>query len=250
MTKRIFRNAAGAICGMVHDPENAILPMGTPVALSMLGTTTAGALRAKAILEESGFEVVAFHQNGTGGIAMEDMILAGAFKGILDLNLHEIGDYHVQGLHAAIRSDRLTAAGAMGLPQIVAPGSINYSVQGPPEAIPKKFSGRPYFYNNPQFTLVRLLPEELETIAKDVARKLNDAKGPVKIFIPLKGFSFPDRKGLPHWDPEGNAVFINTLKTNLDSSISLVELDYHINDPEFSDTVVEAFLSLMQHIIR
>jgi uncharacterized protein (UPF0261 family) len=247
LTKKILRNAAGAICGMVQDPEDAIQSLGPPVALSMLGTTTAGALRAKASLEENGFEVVAFHQNGTGGIAMEDMILAGAFKGVLDLNLHEIGDFHVQGLHAAIRDDRLTAAGKMGLPQVVAPGSINYSVQGPPETIPERLSGRPCFYNSPQFTLVRLLPEELEFIAKDVARKLNTAIGPVKIFIPLKGFSFPDRKGLPHWDPKGNAVFINTLKTNLNPSIPLVELDFHINDPEFIDATVGAFLTMMKN---
>jgi len=247
LTKKILRNAAGAICGMVQDPEEAIRPIGPPVALTMLGTTTAGALRAKALLEENGFEVVAFHQNGTGGIAMEDMILAGAFNGVLDLNLHEIGDYHVQGLHAAIRNDRLTAAGKMGLPQVVAPGSINYSVQGPPETIPERLSGRPCFYNNPQFTLVRLLPEELEAIAKDVARKLNGARGPVEIFIPLKGFCFPDRKGLPHWDPEGNAAFINSLKADLDPSIALIELDFHINDPEFIDATVGAFLTMMKN---
>lgn len=247
LTKKILRNAAGAICGMVLDPEEADRPQGTPVALSMLGTTTAGALRAKALLEKNGFEVVAFHQNGTGGIAMEDMILAGSFRGVMDLNLHEIGDFHVQGLHAAIRSDRLTAAGKMGLPQVVAPGSINYSVQGSPETIPARFSGRPCFYNNPQFTLVRLLPEELEAIAKDVASKLNAATGPVKVFIPLKGFCFPDREGLPHWDPEGNAAFVGMLKKKLTPSVPLIELDFHINDREFIDATVNAFLTMMKN---
>ena len=62
---------------------------------------------------------------------MEDMIRDGAFQGVLDLNLHEIGDRFVGGLHGAIREDRLEAAGAIGIPQVVAPGSINYAVWGP-----------------------------------------------------------------------------------------------------------------------
>ena len=85
-------------------------PEGIPVAMSMLGTTTPGALRAKNILEDNGYEVVTFHQNGTGGIAMEDMISEGAFQGVLDLNLHEIGDRYLGGLHGAIRAGRLSAA--------------------------------------------------------------------------------------------------------------------------------------------
>jgi len=92
LSKQILQNAAGAICGMVkHFGGRLLKPEGIPVAMSMLGTTTPGALRAKKILEDNGYEVVTFHQNGTGGIAMEDMISEGAFRGVLDLNLHEIG---------------------------------------------------------------------------------------------------------------------------------------------------------------
>jgi len=122
LTKRILKNAAGAICGMVENFGKVIFKsQGTPVAMSMLGTTTPGALRCKKLLENKGFEVVTFHQNGTGGIAMEDMIRNGDFKGALDLNLHEIGDRFAGGLHGAIREDRLEAAADMGIPQIVAP---------------------------------------------------------------------------------------------------------------------------------
>jgi uncharacterized protein (UPF0261 family) len=71
LTKRILENAAGAICGMVENiSEEDFKPQGTPVALSMLGTTTPGALRCKESLERKGFEVVTFHQNGTSGIAL------------------------------------------------------------------------------------------------------------------------------------------------------------------------------------
>ncbi len=246
LTKRILENAAGAICGMIEGfEENSIKPEGIPVVLSMLGTTTPGALRCKKILERQGFEVVAFHQNGTGGIAMEEMIRSGAFKGVLDLNLHEIGDRFVGGLHGAIREDRLEAAGAVGIPQVVAPGSINYAVWGPLSSLSKELKSRKYIVHNPNMTLVRLSPDELSSVGKLTAQKLNRVRGPTRVFIPLRGFSYPDRKNLPHWEPEGNQAFINSLKANLNASIPVTELDAHINDPEFIDPVTEAFLSMM-----
>jgi uncharacterized protein (UPF0261 family) len=247
LTKRILKNSAGAICGMVESlDEQPMKPEGIPVAMSMLGTTTPGALRAKKILEDQGFEVVAFHQNGTGGIAMEDMILEGAFQGVLDLNLHEIGDRFVHGLHGAIREGRLEAAGSMGLPQVVAPGSGNYTVQGSPESLSEDMKRRKHFNYNPHLTLVRLLPDELKEVGKEIAQKLNKARGPVKVFIPLKGFCFPDREGLPHWEPEGNQTMIDAIKENLNPSIPLIELKAHINDPDFIDPVVEEFMSMMK----
>ena len=246
LTKRILENSAGAICGMVKSLRpDAMTPQGIPVAMSMLGTTTPGALRAKEILESHGFEVVAFHQNGTGGIAMEDMIREGVFKGVLDLNLHEIGDRYVRGLHGAIREDRLTAAADMGLPQVVAPGSGNYTVQGSPESLSDDMRRRKHFNYNPHLTLVRLLPSELKEVGKEIAVKLNRSKGPVKVFIPLQGFSFPDREGLPHWEPEGNQALVDAIKQHLDPRIPLIELDAHINDPGFIDPVIDEFIAMM-----
>jgi len=247
LTKRILENAAGAICGMVKSlDEHPMTPDGIPVALSMLGTTTPGALRCKRALEGKGYEILTFHQNGTGGIAMEDMIRDGFFKGVLDLNLHEIGDRFLGGLHGSIREDRLEAAGAVGIPQVVAPGSINYVVLGPLDSLAQEWRSRKLIVHNANLTLVRLTPEELREVGKIVAEKLNRAKGPTRVFIPLKGFSYPDREGLPHWEPEGNQAFINSLKTHLNPSIPVVELNAHINDPEFIDPVTEAFLLMMK----
>ena len=246
LTKRILENAAGAICGMVENiGEETFKPQGIPVALSMLGTTTPGALRCKELLERNGLEVVTFHQNGTGGIAMEDMIRNGDFKGALDLNLHEIGDRFAGGLHGAIREDRLEAAGDIGIPQVVAPGSINYQVLGPLDSLSPAMKARKLIVHNSYLTLVRLTPEELVAVGKLVSKKLNRAKGPTEVFVPLRGFSFPDRDNMPHWEPEGNQAFINAMKANLKSNIPVVELDAHINDPEFIDPVTERFLELI-----
>ena len=251
LTKRILENAAGAIYGMMESLEEELMkPESIPVAMSMLGTTTPGALRCKGILESKGFEVVTFHQNGTGGIAMEDMIREGTFRGVLDLNLHEIGDRFVGGLHSSQRDDRLEAAGAKGIPQVVAPGSINYVVLGPLAGLSPEWRSRKLIVHNPSLTLVRLNAEELRDVGRQVAEKLNRAKGPTHLFIPLKGFSYPDRENLPHWDPEGNRSFIDSLKANLHPSVPLTELDAHINDPEFIDPVTKVFLSMMKGVAK
>jgi len=104
---------------------------------------------------------------------------------------------------------------------------------------------RKFFVHSPQLTLVRATPEELIKIGKIIAHKLNQAKGPVKVFIPLKGFCFPDRKGLPLYDPEGNQTFITSLKKNLLPNIPFIEINAHINDPEFIDPMVDEFLKMM-----
>jgi uncharacterized protein (UPF0261 family) len=140
----------------------------------------------------------------------------------------------------------LEAAGEKGIPQVVAPGSINYVVLGPLNTLAPEWRSRKLIVHNPNLTLVRLKPDELRGVGKLVAEKLNRAKGSTHVFIPLKGFSYPDRENLPHWDPEGNQAFIDSLKTHLHSSIPVTELDAHINDPEFIDPVVGTFLLMMK----
>lgn len=247
LTVQVLENAAHAICGMVKNfkGNQDKLAAKNPVALSMLGTTTPGALRAKSILEKHGFECIAFHQNGTGGIAMEEMISEGYFKGVLDLNMHELADSMVGGLHRSIRAFRLESASKMGIPQVIAPGSVNYSVQGPLDTLSESMKNQKYIVHNPNLTLVRLTQEELIKVAQTAARKLNMATGAIHVCIPLQGFSYPDREGLPHWEPESNQVFIDTLRECLNPSIPFQLIDAHINDEYFIEQVMEKFLSFM-----
>ncbi|OHE21466.1 MAG: hypothetical protein A2Z43_05350 [Syntrophobacterales bacterium RBG_19FT_COMBO_59_10] len=101
--------------------------------------------------------------------------------------------------------------------------------------------------HNSQLTLVRLSVEELEKAAVLVADRLNAAKGPTHVFIPLRGFSYPDRQGRAHWDPEGNEAFIRALRSRLSASIQYDELDLHINDDAFIDTAVNELVRFMNH---
>ncbi|MGI9536821.1 MAG: Tm-1-like ATP-binding domain-containing protein [Desulfocapsaceae bacterium] len=249
LTVQVLENAAHAICGMVKNFKgNQDKPSSkNPVALSMLGTTTPGALRAKSILEKHGFECIAFHQNGTGGIAMEEMITEGYFKGVLDLNMHELADSMVGGLHRSIQDFRLESASKMGISQVIAPGSVNYSVQGPLDTLSERMKNQKYIVHNPNLTLVRLTQDELIKVAELAALKLNMATGPIHVFIPLQGFSYPDREGHPHWEPDSNQVFIDALQAHLERSIPFETVDAHINDELFIDKVMEKFLSFMDN---
>ena len=55
-------------------------------------------------------------------------------------------------------------------------------------------------------TWLRLSPDELEKVAEAFAKKLNKAKGPVKMLIPLKGWSSVDVFGNPTYDPNEDSV--------------------------------------------
>jgi len=188
---------------------------------------------AKAYLESKGFEVVAFHPNGTGGRAMEEMIEEGILAGVLDMTTHELTDELLGGLHRA-GPKRLESAGRKGLPQVVVPGSIDFIVTGPIESLPQEYRNRKYIAHNPSITLVRATLEEMKAIGKLMASKLNEARGPTVVMIPLKGFSYPNREGEPLFDGEGNQAFITSLKENL-KGIRVIEIDAHINDPEFGN---------------
>ena len=91
LSRRIYANAAGAICGMV-EAEAPVADADQPlIAASMFGNTTAAVNRAQGTLEEAGYEVLVFHATGTGGRTMESLISGGFIAGVLDITTTEIG---------------------------------------------------------------------------------------------------------------------------------------------------------------
>ena len=113
--RSILANAAGSIVGMVEKAKKVEKSDKIQIGMTIYGTTTLGSMKAKTYLESKGYEIVAFHPNGTGGRAMEEMIGAGLFHGVLDMTTHEIMDELTGGGHRA-GPNRLEAAGKMGNP--------------------------------------------------------------------------------------------------------------------------------------
>lgn len=230
--RTILANAAGSIVGMVEKARFVERSEKKQIGMTIYGTTTLGAMQAKAYLESKGYEIVAFHPNGTGGRAMEEMIEAGLFHGVLDFTTHELMDELVGGGHRA-GPYRLEAAGKMGIPQVVAPGSVDFIIGGSEATLPEKWKTRNYVVHNSFITLVRANREEMRRVGEIMAEKLNRAKGPTVVMIPLRGFSYHNKKGDRLYDEEGNQIFIQSLKAHL-RDMPIVEIDAHINDPEFA----------------
>jgi uncharacterized protein (UPF0261 family) len=247
VSKLIFDQAAGAIVGAVTAMAHATAPPAIEskrvVGLTMLGNTTRAVEAIKPQLEAKGYEPIIFHSNGVGGAAMEEMIREGRIHAVIDYTTDELTDHLVGGFHDA-GPTRLEAAGAMGLPQVVVPGCVDFFVQGPRASIPEHWRDRPTYYHNPSFTLIRAAREEMLEVARRMADKLNAAKGPVAVVIPTQGLSIANRPGGEFWDPGCDAAFRALLKDRLQQQVRCVEIQAHVNSSEMADAVVRLFMEI------
>jgi uncharacterized protein (UPF0261 family) len=105
---------------------------------------------------------------------------------------------------------------------------------GARETVPAQFENRNLYVHNPSVTLMRTTPEECAELGRIIARKLADARGPVALFMPLKGVSAIDIEGGPFYDPVADEALFQALRENLSSNVELHELDDNVNDPEFA----------------
>lgn len=245
VSRRILANAAGAITGMCSIgplEEGSGLPR---IGITIYGQTTPGGLALKTDLEEKGFEVIAFHPNGTGGRAMEEMAVEHFLDGLLDLTPHEVTDELFGGIHAG-PPERILAAGRAGIPRLLVPGAVDVITMAEPETIPETFRGQPRLPHNPHITLVRTSRDQMVELARVIGERLNQAGGPTAVVIPRGGYSFYNRPGLIFYDPEADQAFVEALKGTLRKDIPVWELEGHINDPEFVKELVPIFLDLMK----
>jgi len=245
LTREALANAAGAIVGMVEFREEVEMSDKPLVFMTMIGTTSVCGLEVKSSLEDKGFEVVVFHSIGIGGLTFEELIMSYPVKGVIELGLNEIGNELFGGL-ASAGPHRLEAAGIKGIPQIIVPGHVRYFQFLGPETVPDKYKTRSLIYHNPQATAVPLNANEMAMVAKAIAEKLNRAGGKLKVLIPLRGFSAWDVKGRESYDAEAERAFIESLKRNVDPSITVQEIEAHINDSKFAHVVVQAFLEVVR----
>lgn len=248
ISKTIFNNAAGAICGMVKNYIPIELKGEKNIAITALGTVQKAINYIVPKLKSSGYEPIIFHTNGVGGQVMEDMINRGYIFAVIDLSTNEITD-HVVGPPAFHNAgpDRLEAAGKIGIPQLVVPGCVDFFAHGPIETIPEKWRKRKMYYHNPQFTLIRPNHKEMEQIAKIFCKKLNAAKGPVKVLLPLLGMSIGGLKGGSTHDIIGDKIFFKTLKSCLNKNIPVIEEKLHINEAKFAELIFMEFISMLNN---
>jgi len=241
--RQMLSNAAGALAGMLRAGQVSATGR-SQVAITIYGTTTPAGMRIVSLLQERCYETVAFHPNGVGGKAMEEMILQGRFDGVIDLTTHELIDELAGGQHAA-GPNRLEAASRMGIPQVVVPGSTDYIVTGRFSELKRAWKKRTTMMHNPEMTFVMPSKREMAKLGELMARKLNQARGNTVVMVPLKGFCYPNCEGRALYNPGGVEAFVEALESRIKPSVPVRLLPMHVNDESFSSAVVQEFETLM-----
>jgi uncharacterized protein (UPF0261 family) len=245
ISARILANAAAAMAGMVTAPPVELPKQRPLIAASMFGVTTPAVTSAREALDERGYEVVVFHATGTGGDAMEGLIDSDFIAGVLDLTTTELADRLVGGVLPA-GPDRLEVAGRKGIPAVVSLGALDMVNFGARDTVPPQFRHRNLYLHNPSVTLMRTTAEENAELGRMIASKLAGARGPIALFIPLKGVSAIDIEGGPFHDPEADEALFAAIRENLPGNVELQELDNNINEPEFALAMVEKLVSFLE----
>ena len=243
MLSNVIDRACYAMKGMIKYVNNPLSAKSRKtIAMTMLGPCEQCASSVREALEKKGFQVTGFSAVGVGDKAMEEMIAQGFFHGVIDLAPGGVGE-HYFGYMRDGGPNRLESAGKRGIPQIISTCSVNHMT-------PSRSKYKKEFYERRKYDLdkfrtwLRLSTDELQLVAKEFARKLNSAQAPVKIMVPLQGWSSVDCKGNPTYDPKEDQVFVEILRNELDPKVEIIEIDANMEDQVFSREIVKAALEL------
>jgi uncharacterized protein (UPF0261 family) len=243
LLRNVLDRAALAMAGMVQGKTTPPSTVGTKaLAMTMLSPCERCARAVRAGLERGGFDVAGFHATGMSDRAMEAMILEGLFGGVVDLAPGGVGE-HFYGFMRDAGPRRMESAGSIGIPQVVSTCGVNHVTPRKSRYTREHDLRRRYDLDSFRRWL-RMSPKELKEVAGLFAQKLNRAKGPVKILIPLRGWSSVDSPGNPTYDPAEDGFFAAELKKTLRGDIDIVEVDGNMEDPEFAEAVIKAALEI------
>jgi len=248
LVRTLMINGAGAICGMAEAYRPPQKEEKASIAITEFGFCEKGAHYVRELLEEN-YNIVSFHATGLGDKAASDLVGQGLFEVFIDLVPGGFSEYLLGGNRAA-GPDRLDAGINHGKPYILSPcgfdmiscGPIQRREEGDPLWVSRRLAERKVLIQDALRVQARTSPEEMQTIARAVAEKLNkhENKKLVKFIIPTKGFSSISVEGGAIYDPISDQTFIDELREKLDPEIDIIEVDTHINTPGFARAVVDA----------
>ena len=253
VTGAVMENAALAVAAAARNwktKQEARIKHAPLIAVSSFGGTARCVDRVSERIEKLGYEVIQFHASGVGGKSLERLAVAGELAGVVDITTHELVDLIADGVYSA-GEKRLTGAGAAGLPQVIVPGAIDHANLWVGQ-VPERYREREFFQYNEQNLLMRTNAEEFAKLGREFAARINAAKGPVRVLIPLEGFSEHTKRRArdlqggdrgPWKRPREYRIFVDTLKSRLNSA-RVDELALDINDVRFADACVDAFVEI------
>lgn len=245
----ILDKAAAAVCAMTQSqwqPQKK----GKRIALSFFGFITRAAEHIKKYLENLDYEVISFHANGTGGMALEELAAEGYFDGLLDLATHELADALMNGYCGNIGPGRFEPVPDQPIPRLIVPGGLDCAVlEFTRKRIPPVYKNRKIFFYDFR-SAIRLNIDESVTLAHQLATRLNQSPTLVKIINPQGGWSEADHPDGPLYDPEISDLFMKTLTLDLDQRIEIISSDHHINDPAFARLVGDEMDKMIRRFIN
>ncbi len=249
LSETILGNAAAAILGMAERGRGEMNTAGHKlIAATLMGITNDTVMRALDALQALGRETISFHSTGMGGRVMEEMIRDGHIQAVMDVTLHEMTAEYLGGYGYSKGADnRLTAAAETGVPMLVCPGGIDFACLRKDELLPDEET-RGYVWHNPDLTHTRLYETEILSITETIIRRLNAARGPVTVVLPLGGLRTLCRDGEPFHKPETiqkmDALFARGLKPE----IRYVKSELALIDDAFADLLVLEMQRLLEGV--
>ena len=248
LVKNAIAQVAGAISGMVEealDYKSLKLPHPS-IAVTELGFSDQCAKNVEKLLEEKGYHVYPFHAQGVSDRAMDRLISQGFFDGVIEIVPAGLIEERFKGNRPAGMA-RLDAAGERGIPQVWAPCCLNLTGAGPTRTNREKYiaSGRVLDIDEMR-SMTRFPVDEMIIGAKLYAEKINKANGPIKLIVPLKGWSSIDREGSILYNPEEDQIFMEELKKNLTVPLEIEEVDCNLEDFDTARALVDSLVKFME----
>ncbi len=244
--RNVIERAARGICAMAEAaPIVSRKKSGDSkaVAITMLGPCDRCATAVRLALEKKGHQVTGFSAAGISDRAMELMVSQGLFDAVIDLAPGGVMEHLVGGMRDAGPS-RMEAAGKAGIPQVISTCGVNHIT--PPKSKYTEDHKTRRKYDIDRFrTWLRASPDELRSAARAFAEKLNGAGGPVKVIIPMRGWSSVDVPGSATYDPEEDRCFLNELRRHAAARIEITEIDANMEDPVFARSVISAGMEIL-----
>jgi uncharacterized protein (UPF0261 family) len=257
--RKVLANAAGAAHGMAQvkvtlTARAAVSARGSAprsskplIGISNLGVLTRGTMLAVELFRKRGYEAIVFHAVGTGGRAMELMMKQGIIGAVFDYAMGEISDELFHGLRAG-GAERLSVAGALGLPQVLCPGGSEHLgiLVSVPHQVPDRWKDHKHVWHNEVVLAPRLNAKELKLVAREIGARLQSTRGNAVLMIPTLGTGSYAMPGGPLNDPKDDRIYFTALKAAIPPAIEVVERQLHAEEPAFVQEAVDRLIGLIE----
>ncbi len=247
ITRTVIGNAAHAIAGMVLNAVPSTPSKKSALGLTMFGVTTPAITQIRNALEGA-HECFVFHATGTGGQCFEKLIESGFLTSAIDLTTTEVAD-HLFGGILPCTEDRFGSVIRRRIPYVGSVGAVDMVNFGALGTVPPQHKNRNLHVHNAAVTLMRTTGDENRAIGQWIVERINRMSGPTVFLLPLRGISALDAEGKPFHNPAANQALFGAIRNGWSTAPNreLIEIDAHINAPEFASAAVAAYRSITRY---